>query len=313
MLQLRQRYNPNNDIQIIGHIEFEYWAENKVRYDKLILYIFGGIFSMGACICLMINLVWKNSIEEQVDTIKSKIWKLRGKNKEYVQTNAPGIIEMVSEIQNAAYPNAHINNKGKTKIQRIHDAELNIENAWCCTEGLLPVKSTATAMLLCILNILIPGFGTLLSTCFANVDQRSNNDKIVPEVEEEDGEEEAEADGEDGSEKKMLTHESKGSNKANKKPPVVVLDKKKEWSKQQAALVAFAQFVSAPCGIGWLWSMSHGCVLFENAQVYAEIERIRKEPERATELDRLDGGREGSQPTDNGDQGSKNGNKGQFG
>lgn len=169
---------------------------------------------MGACICSMINLIWKNQIEERIDSIKAKIWRLRGKNKEYVHTNAPGIIEMVNEVQNASYPNAHINNKNKTKIQKVHDAELEIENAWCCTEGLLPVRSTGVAMLLCILNILIPGFGTLLSTCFARTSEKSKSESIVPEVEpeEEEEEQEPEAEEEDGSpDKKMLTDASKTS------------------------------------------------------------------------------------------------------
>ena len=94
----------------------------------------------------------------------------------------------------------------------MHDAELEIENAWCCTEGLLPVRSKGVAMCLCILNILIPGFGTILSTCFAKTDDQSRGKKIVPDVEPEEEEEldEPEAEDEEGSEKKMLTQGSKG-------------------------------------------------------------------------------------------------------
>lgn len=110
-----EKYDQNVEIDIIGHIEFEYWAENDVKYDDLLTYILIAIFCMGGCVCLSINMIWKTSIEERIDSARAKIWKLRGKNKEYVNANAPGIVEMVSEVQAASYEGAHRDNSKKTK------------------------------------------------------------------------------------------------------------------------------------------------------------------------------------------------------
>jgi hypothetical protein len=57
----------------------------------------GGVFLMGICICACLDLIWKNSVEEKLTNTKSKIWRLRGKTKDYVVTNANGVLEMVNE------------------------------------------------------------------------------------------------------------------------------------------------------------------------------------------------------------------------
>jgi len=42
----------------------------------------------------------------------------------------------------------------------------------------------------------------------------------------------------------------------------VNFDKKDEWSLQMALLTGIIQFISFPCGIGWMWSISHGITLY---------------------------------------------------
>ena len=52
---------------------------------------------MGVCICACLDLIWKNSVEESLTSTKGKVWRLRGKTKEYVETNADGVLEMVND------------------------------------------------------------------------------------------------------------------------------------------------------------------------------------------------------------------------
>ena len=77
------------------------------------------------------------------------------------------------------------------------------------------MRSTGIAIILCILNILIPGLGTLLSTCFSDIDKKNKSPSIVPEVEPEDEEAEEEKldeENEESQDKKILTEASKNSN-----------------------------------------------------------------------------------------------------
>ena len=46
-----------------------------------------------------------------------------------------------------------------------------------------------------------------------------------------------------------------------------------------AFLSGFFQFLSFPCGIGWMWSISHGITLFENAKIYKKIDEVMQEPD----------------------------------
>ena len=90
-------YNPDVTVDVIGHIEFEYWAENSTAYDTLTTYLIGGVLLMGVCICSCLDVIWKNSVEESLTNTKGKVWRLRGKTKEYVVTNADGVLEMVND------------------------------------------------------------------------------------------------------------------------------------------------------------------------------------------------------------------------
>ena len=82
-------------IQVIGFIEFEYWAENSVEYDSFFNYVLFGLAAFGICICSCLLLVYKAGIEEVVTNMKTKMWKLKNKDKDYVLENAPGMYEMV--------------------------------------------------------------------------------------------------------------------------------------------------------------------------------------------------------------------------
>lgn len=42
-----------------------------------------------------------------------------------------------------------------------------------------------------------------------------------------------------------------------------------------SVLAGFSQFFTAICGIGWIWSVSHGCSLVANSRTYTEIEDLR--------------------------------------
>ena len=50
--------------------------------------------------------------------------------------------------------------------------------------------------------------------------------------------------------------------------------------------------MSAPFGLGWMWSISHGLVFIVNARIYQEIEQIKleKDPEAEAPADDDDGG-----------------------
>jgi hypothetical protein len=37
------------------------------------------------------------------------------------------------------------------------------------------------------------------------------------------------------------------------------------------------------CGIGYLWALSHSCVLIDNARIYAEIEETEQLPDEGND------------------------------
>ena len=80
---------------------------------------------------------------------------------------------------------------------RIRDLQNELEEPWCCVDGLAPIKGTCTAVMLCFLNIILPGFGTIISGCIEkSSDPNADSDvkKVAPDDEEEnfdDDEEEA--------------------------------------------------------------------------------------------------------------------------
>lgn len=62
----------------------------------------------------------------------------------------------------------------KTAAMRIRELEKELEPAWCCNMGLVPVASPGMACLLFLLNIISPGLGTFLSMFFASKDPVPN-------------------------------------------------------------------------------------------------------------------------------------------
>jgi len=76
-------------------VEFEYWAENPVEYSSFFNYCLLGLLGFGALMCSCFLLSYKGSIEEIVTTTKSKMWKLKNKSREYIDSNAPGVYEMI--------------------------------------------------------------------------------------------------------------------------------------------------------------------------------------------------------------------------
>jgi len=72
-----------------------------------------------------------------METIKSNLWKLRGKTKEYIDENAPQVLGMVRDSEEAAHEKQSFNKpgakgQGRTKKLRIHELQNELENTWCC-------------------------------------------------------------------------------------------------------------------------------------------------------------------------------------
>lgn len=158
-------------VPVIGHIEFEFWAENEVVYDRLIIYVFGGFLTIGTCICCCLNLMYKQGIQEELDSVRHRLWRLRGKSKDYLDENAPNVLEFVrlkeelTRDEESPFGKPGEAAPGKTDKQRIHELENELEDPWCCPTGLAPLRSVRLAVFLCILNILSPGLGTFCSIC----------------------------------------------------------------------------------------------------------------------------------------------------
>ena len=191
----------------------------------------GGVFLMGVCICACLDLIWKNGVEESLTNTKGKVWRLRGKTKEYVETNADGVLEMVNDAQAHSYPNAHQDTSKLSKEQRIRLQKNELEQAWCFQEGLLPVKSLYAAFGCCFLNLIIPGCGTLASICFVSEEKAvavapaADAPAAAEPVAEGFGDDEEQKDGEKNEDAKAAPP---------KLPPVVSLDTKRPWSRASA-------------------------------------------------------------------------------
>ena len=57
------------------------------------------------------------------------------------------------------------------------------------------------------------------------------------------------------------------------------MDKVPEFSACQALMTGIIQFLTCPCGIGWIWSISHGRAMVENAEIYSEINELIAMPD----------------------------------
>jgi hypothetical protein len=105
-----------------------------------------------------------------------------------VVENAPTVLEMVAEQEKLASEEGSLTGrKKKPKEVRIRELQNDLEEPWCCLNGLAPIKSPATAILLTMLNTLLPGFGTLVSACIEKSSDPAMDEtaKVKPQEDEE--------------------------------------------------------------------------------------------------------------------------------
>ena len=154
-----------------------------------------------------------------------------------------------------------------SKAARIRMLNNELESAWCCTEGLAPVKSPCVAVILCFFNIILPGWGTIFSICAASENKNQNDATDGNQV----------MDVNEG-----FPEDDNGSQAvvaAPAPPPVMSMSMERKWSRVTATFTGILQFLTAGFGLGWIWSISHGLILYENAKIYKKIEEVKKEPD----------------------------------
>mmetsp|Transcript_11056 Transcript_11056/g.18489 ORF Transcript_11056/g.18489 Transcript_11056/m.18489 type:complete len:467 (-) Transcript_11056:34-1434(-) len=263
-------------VQVIGSIEFEYWAENEVAFSDFFDYVIYGLGGFGVCICMCLLLIYKSSIEEQIDDMRIKMRKVKGKPKDYVKENAPQVLEMVQLAQEEAGTDLKQDGVGtkQSKKKRINDLEAELSETWCIQSGLSPVTSRFLGVFIVFFNIVLPGFGTMFSACCG---RPRINQKVQPTDEAQPPAPSPETNDEENAEDKKLV------NLQTATPPVLSLFKAKEYAKKSALLTGLLQLLTAPTGMGWIWSISHGLIIFENAQIYHRIAQIEKEPDDQSE------------------------------
>jgi hypothetical protein len=93
-----------------------------------------------------------------------------------VKENAPSVLEMVAEHEALAGDEGGTLGGKKPKETRIREIQNEMEEPWCCVNGLAPVKSVCGAVMLCFINIILPGFGTILSGCTVKSSDPSEDD-----------------------------------------------------------------------------------------------------------------------------------------
>ena len=86
----------DSQIEVIGHIEFEYWAENVVLWTDFVYYSFVGLLAFGLLTCCLLIFCYRTTLEEEMSDLTRMMWKLKGKSKDYLQENAPQAIEFVA-------------------------------------------------------------------------------------------------------------------------------------------------------------------------------------------------------------------------
>ena len=82
---------------------------------------------------------------------------------------------MVAEHEALAGDEGAVRGK-RPKEARIREIQNEMEEPWCCVNGLAPVKGVCAAVLLCFLNIILPGFGTIVSGCMVKSSDPSGDD-----------------------------------------------------------------------------------------------------------------------------------------
>jgi len=193
-------------------------------------------------------------------------------------------------------PGAQNKEKKKSAALRIHELEHELEPNWCCNLGLVPVTNSFIALMLCLLNVVSPGLGTLVSVMCAPSTDPVPSTKIKaerPEGFDESSEEEvkpaaaaqqledliAQENDKDKNDPNGEQKDKKDAvSKVNTGPPVLALANMeiRQYTVVSVAGTALAQFLLAFLfGIGWIWSVSHGCTLIINARIYERMQRIK--------------------------------------
>ena len=189
------------------------------------------------------------------------MWVLRDKDIKYVQQNAPDVLPMVRSGEENAVPvgkwkedeSDPLKLSKKERLRLLHN---DIEDGWCLPTAMAPLRNVWLAVLLCVLNILIPGFGTLLSAWCGDLWETTEvkyND-VVPT--------------EGNADKKGEHDPEDGQNKNEPKPPVISVGRPRDSEISTTVFAGIAQFFTSVCGLGWIWSVSHGCSLVNNAMTY---------------------------------------------
>mmetsp|Transcript_36750 Transcript_36750/g.56295 ORF Transcript_36750/g.56295 Transcript_36750/m.56295 type:complete len:174 (-) Transcript_36750:4-525(-) len=171
-------------------------------------------------------------------------------------------------------------------------------------ESLAPIRSICFALIVCFFNIVVPGLGTIISGMCA---MPKGNTKVEPKPAEKPKDEGDEGFGGE-EEKKEEVEEKKEEVKVEEAKPVpaiINLKKKKEFSRGSAFAAGLCQLLTAPLILGWLWSISLGCTVLENAVTYSRIDKVEKEPEEEPASAKASENKKGDKP--------KEEEEGQFG
>ena len=101
-----------------------------------------GFFFIGVSICICLNGLFKTNMEESIEAIKLRLWKLKGKTKQYVKENAEEVLKHVKKNEDAVGDGKKVKKgqeKQKSKEHRIRDLKYGLEEPWCCEMSMSPV------------------------------------------------------------------------------------------------------------------------------------------------------------------------------
>jgi hypothetical protein len=279
-------------------VEFVYWGESSLDYEKIIWYIVAGAAGFGTLICLCAAGVFYTSLGEKLDASASQMWLFKGKSKKYFDEQAPSVVPMVIEASEFAVAKGQWRESQIGKIKRTRKETIRLQKnglvePWCFMEGLAPIQNIYLAYFLYFLNIFVPGFGSFCSACCGEPIELNKIEEPEPVPVKKS--KRSGSDTEENDESENLSEEPDSDEEA-KKPepslhptlppqslqrpkPVINLDKVPQFSPFQALFTGIMQLLTCACGLGWIWSISHGRALVENAEIYEEINRLRALPD----------------------------------
>jgi hypothetical protein len=154
----------------VGMIEFEYWAENAVPYEDLTWYITAAGAAFGTLFCCCLSAILYSSFGETLEDSNVGMWKLKDKDRVYLEENAPSVLKMAAEGEKSAVKVGDfkpLETSNLSKQEKIRNLKNELQDAWCCNEGLASIESPCLAIFCLIINLFLPGFGTIFSACCA--------------------------------------------------------------------------------------------------------------------------------------------------